>query len=99
MKMKNKEGVGNTLRSVQGYVAVIALSTLFYQLVLIRILDILWYPLYTYAAIVFAFLIAAGTGSYLIDKFSLDKTRIMRFLPFLGIPLYGTLPLLLEQPL
>ncbi|RWX51157.1 hypothetical protein VU01_11971, partial [Candidatus Electrothrix marina] len=27
------------------------------------------YPLYTYAAVVFAFLIAAGTGSYMTDKF------------------------------
>ncbi|MCI5208980.1 MAG: hypothetical protein D3910_09320, partial [Candidatus Electrothrix sp. ATG2] len=57
------------------------------------------YPLYTYAAVVFAFLIAAGTGSYLTDRFSLDKNRMVRFLPFLGIPLYGTLLLLLKEPL
>ena len=57
------------------------------------------YPLYTYAAVVFAFLIAAGTGSYLTDRFDLAKAKVGRFLPFIAIPLYGTLLLLLKEPM
>ncbi|RWX45348.1 Spermidine synthase [Candidatus Electrothrix aarhusensis] len=82
------------------YFACLGAGFISIELIFIQLFHkLIGYPLYTYAAVVFAFLIAAGTGSYLTDKFSLDKTRIMRFLPFLGIPLYGTLLLLLEKPL
>ena len=39
-----------------GYIALIALSTLFYELSLIRILDILWYPHFAYMVITLALL-------------------------------------------
>lgn len=82
------------------YFACLGAGFISIELIFIQLFHkLIGYPLYTYAAVVFAFLIAAGTGSYMTDKFSLDKTRIMRFLPFLGIPLYGTLLLLLEKPL
>ncbi|CAK8714056.1 Spermidine synthase [Candidatus Electrothrix aarhusensis] len=82
------------------YFACLGAGFISIELIFIQLFHkLIGYPLYTYAAVVFAFLIAAGTGSYLTDKFSLDKARIMRFLPFLGIPLYGTLLLLLEKPL
>jgi spermidine synthase len=82
------------------YFACLGAGFISIELIFIQLFHkLIGYPLYTYAAVVFAFLIAAGTGSYLTDKFSLDKTRIMRFLPFVGIPLYGTLLLLLEKPL
>ncbi|WP_417909716.1 hypothetical protein [Candidatus Electronema sp. PJ] len=57
------------------------------------------YPLYTYAAVVFAFLLAAGAGSWLCDTLALPKRRLGRFLPFIGIPLYGTFLVLLQEPL
>ncbi len=54
--MNKNESVNNTLKSVQGYVAFIALSTLFYELALIRILDVLWYPHFSYMVITLALL-------------------------------------------
>lgn len=54
--MENKKNVNTTLRPVQGYVAFIALSTLFYELALIRILDVLWYPHFSYMVITLALL-------------------------------------------
>ncbi|WP_339135724.1 MAG: hypothetical protein WGN25_18720 [Candidatus Electrothrix sp. GW3-4] len=82
------------------YFACLGAGFISIELIFIQLFHkLIGYPLYTYAAVVFAFLLAAGTGSYLTDKFSLDRTRIMRFLPFLAIPLYGTLLLLLKEPL
>ncbi|WP_446010972.1 hypothetical protein [Candidatus Electrothrix sp.] len=82
------------------YFACLGAGFISIELIFIQLFHkLIGYPLYTYAAIVFAFLIAAGTGSYLTDKFSLARSRRMRFLPFLGIPLYGTLLLLLKEPL
>lgn len=57
------------------------------------------YPLYTYAGVVFAFLLAAGAGSWLCDSLALADRRQGRFLPFVGIPLYGVLLVLLQEPL
>lgn len=82
------------------YFACLGAGFISIELIFIQLFHkLIGYPLYTYAAVVFAFLIAAGTGSYLTDRFSLDKNRIMRFLPFFGIPVYGTLLLLLKEPL
>lgn len=39
-----------------GYISIIALSTLFYELSLIRILDVLWYPHFAYMVITLALL-------------------------------------------
>ena len=57
------------------------------------------FPLYTYASVVFAFLVSAGLGSYMTDATSLHKKKIMKFLPFVGIPLYGVVLLVLKDPL
>jgi spermidine synthase len=57
------------------------------------------YPLYTYAGVVFAFLLAAGAGSWLCDALSLAKKQRARLLPFLGIPLCGMVLLFLKDPL
>ncbi len=48
-----------------GYISVIALSTLFYELSLIRILDILWYPHFAYMVISLALLGYGASGSFL----------------------------------
>ena len=53
------------------------------------------FPLYTYATVVFAFLISAGIGSYTTDYFKMHKNRL-RYLPFVCIPLYGFLLLALK---
>jgi spermidine synthase len=54
------------------------------------------FPLYTYATVVFAFLLAAGAGSFLTDKYALAQKKLGRLIPFIGIPLYGSLLLLLN---
>ncbi|MCI5156902.1 MAG: hypothetical protein D3906_00380 [Candidatus Electrothrix sp. AUS1_2] len=62
MQRKRKQNEQNEslqskkIQSAQGYVAFIALSTLFYELALIRILDVLWYPHFSYMVITLALL-------------------------------------------
>ena len=73
----------------------IAIELIFIQL----FHKLIGYPLYTYVAVVAAFLIAAGAGSYLTDRLALAKKSFGRFLPFIGIPLYGGLLLLLKEPM
>ncbi len=50
--------IGNDRMSyrILGYISIIALSTLFYELSLIRILDVLWYPHFAYMVITLALL-------------------------------------------
>ncbi len=57
------------------------------------------FPLYTYASVVFAFLISAGVGSFVTDVTKLHTRKALKFLPFIGIPLYGFLLLWLKDPL
>jgi len=57
------------------------------------------FPLYTYASVVFAFLISAGVGSYVTDSTQLEKKKMLKFFPFIGIPLYGIILLYLKDPL
>jgi len=57
------------------------------------------FPLYTYASVVFAFLLSAGIGSYVTDITRLEKKSLLKFFPFVGIPLYGFLLLYLKDPL
>ncbi|MCI5156903.1 MAG: hypothetical protein D3906_00385, partial [Candidatus Electrothrix sp. AUS1_2] len=72
--------------SFMAYFACLGAGFISIELIFIQLFHkLIGYPLYTYAAVVFAFLIAAGTGSYLTDRFSPDKSKIMRFLPFVGI--------------
>ncbi len=64
------QGKSLSLRTF-GYISIIALSTLFYELSLIRILDILWYPHFAYMVITLALLgfgIAGVITSVLAEK-------------------------------
>ncbi|MCI5131575.1 MAG: hypothetical protein D3904_08625, partial [Candidatus Electrothrix sp. EH2] len=80
--MTNKTGTDNTLRSVQGYVAFIALSTLFYELALIRILDVLWYPHFSYMVITLA-LLGFGIAGVMTSIFA----HRLSWTPKIAIPL------------
>ncbi len=57
------------------------------------------FPLYTYVTVVFAFLLAAGLGSYVTDKTNLHTKISARFTPFMVIPTYGIVLLLCKEPL
>ncbi len=75
-----------------GFIAIeLVFIQLFYKLV--------GFPLYTYVSVVFAFLLSAGIGSYCTDIFKLHERRWARFLPFIAIPLYGFVLLMLKEPL
>lgn len=75
-----------------GFIAIeLVFIQLFYKLV--------GFPLYTYVSVVFAFLLSAGFGSYCTDIFKLHERRWTRFLPFIAIPLYGFVLLMLKEPL
>lgn len=57
------------------------------------------FPLYTYASVVFGFLLAAGIGSYVTSITKLHTRSFIRFLPFLAIPLYGMALLEVKDPI
>ena len=57
------------------------------------------FPLYTYASVVFGFLLTAGIGSYVTSVTKLHTRSITRFLPFLAIPLYGMALLEVKEPM
>jgi len=86
--------------SFVGYFACLGAGFIAIELVFIQFFHkLVGFPLYTYASVVFAFLLSAGIGSYLTDVIDLHKKKLMRFLPFIGIPLYGVVLLLLKDPL
>lgn len=57
------------------------------------------FPLYTYASVVFAFLLSAGIGSYVTSITKLHEKSWARFIPFVLIPLYGLLLMSAKDPL
>ncbi len=57
------------------------------------------FPLYTYASVVFGFLLSAGVGSYVTSVTKLHTKAVVRFVPFLAIPIYGVAILVLKDPL
>jgi spermidine synthase len=57
------------------------------------------FPLYTYASVVFAFLLSAGIGSYVTSITELHGKAWARFIPFLLIPLYGIVLMTAKDPL
>jgi len=86
--------------SFVGYFACLGAGFIAIELVFIQFFHkLVGFPLYTYVTVVFAFLLSAGIGSYLTDAIDLQKKKLMRFLPFIGIPLYGVVLLLLKDPL
>ncbi len=57
------------------------------------------FPLYTYASVVFAFLLSAGLGSYVTSVSKLHSKSVARFLPFILIPVYGVALMMVKDPL
>ncbi len=57
------------------------------------------FPLYTYASVVFAFLLSAGIGSYVTSITKLHEKTWARFIPFVLIPLYGLVLMTAKDPL
>lgn len=55
-----------------GYISMVALSTLFYELSLIRILDVLWYPHFAYMVITLA-LLGFGISGVVTSVFAENK--------------------------
>lgn len=86
--------------SFVGYFACLGAGFIAIELVFIQFFHkLVGFPLYTYASVVFAFLLSAGIGSYVTDATDLHKKKLFKFLPFIGIPIYGVLLLLLKDPL
>ncbi len=74
------------------YISLIALSTLFYELSLIRILDILWYPHFAYMVITLALLgfgIAGVVTSIIADRRSLGGNILLWLTLLLAISYSG----------
>lgn len=57
------------------------------------------FPLYTYASVVFAFLLSAGIGSYVTSITKLHENNWARFIPYIFIPLYGIVLMMAKDPL
>ncbi len=75
--------------------AFIAVELIFVQL----FHKLVGFPLYTYVTVVFSFLISAGIGRYVTDITELHRRKMVRFLPYLAIPVYGIVLLLFREPL
>ena len=71
--------------ATMGYISLIALTTLFYELSLIRVLDVLWYPHFAYMVITLALLgfgISGVVTSIISDKKEFgDKALLLVTLP------------------
>lgn len=75
-----------------GYISIVALSTLFYELSLIRILDILWYPHFAYMVITLALLgfgISGVVTSVLSEQKKLFSNTTLVFLTLALAISYG----------
>ncbi len=57
------------------------------------------FPLYTYASVVFGFLISAGVGSLVTNVTEMHKKLFSRFWPFILIPVYGICVMLIKDPM
>lgn len=82
------------------YIAMIALSTLFYELSLIRILDILWYPHFAYMVITLALLgfgISGVVTSVLAEQQKLFSTTTLLFLTVALAISYGGMFFFLDR--
>lgn len=82
------------------YFACLGAGFITIELIFIQLFQkLVGFPLYTYASVVFGFLLAAGLGSYVTSIVKLHTRSIMRFLPFVMIPLYGSVLLMAKDPL
>jgi len=83
--------------STTGYIGLIALSTLFYELSLIRILDVLWYPHFAYMVITLALLgfgIAGVITSIMADRIATGKKTLLLLSLLLALSYVGVFFLL-----
>jgi len=78
-------------RSSLLYFSCLGAGFIIFELVFIQIfMKLIGYPLYTYSSVVFAMLLAAGTGSYCSGKLGVSPVKYW-FVPFVGIVLTGIL--------
>ncbi len=81
------------------YFSMLGAGFILLELVFVHIfMKLIGYPLYTYSAVVFAFLLGAGLGSYFSEFFGLHRGTRWR-LPFIMIVLYGIVFMLTHQQL
>jgi predicted membrane-bound spermidine synthase len=91
-----KEKWGNKKRSLL-YFSCLGAGFIIFELVFIQIfMKLIGYPLYTYSSVVFAILLAAGTGSYCSGKMAISPVNRW-YIPFLGILFTGTLLIISHQ--
>lgn len=82
------------------YFAVLGASFITIELIFIQFFHkLVGFPLYTYASVVFAFLLSAGIGSYVTSITKLHENSWARFIPFILIPLYGIVLMTAKDPL
>lgn len=83
-----------------GYFACLGAGFIAIELIFVQLFHkLVGFPLYTYVTVVFSFLISAGVGSYVTDASHLHNKRILRFIPYLLIPVYGVGLLFFKDPL
>lgn len=83
-----------------GYFACLGGAFIAVELIFVQLFHkLVGFPLYTYVTVVFAFLLSAGVGSYVTDITDLHTRKRARFIPYLLIPVYGTVLLLFKEPL
>jgi len=80
------------------YFSCLGAGFIIFELIFIQIfMKLIGYPLYTYSTIVFALLLAAGTGSLLSGKLGISPVRRW-FIPFVGILIFSMIILVSYHP-
>ena len=83
-----------------GYFACLGAGFISIELIFIQLFHkLIGFPIYTYVTVIATFLVSAGIGSLICDLKKLHRSVFWSKFPFLFIPIYGVVLLLLKEPL
>ena len=83
-----------------GFFACLGAGFISIELIFIQLFHkLIGFPIYTYVTVIASFLVSAGIGSLICDLKNFHHSKFWSKLPFIFIPLYGVLLLLLKEPL
>ena len=83
-----------------GYFACLGAGFIAIELIFVQLFHkLVGFPLYTYVTVVFSFLLSAGVGSYVTDITRMHTRKLLRYTPYIMIPVYGIALLWFKEPL
>ena len=83
-----------------GFFACLGAGFISIELIFIQLFHkLIGFPIYTYVTVIATFLVSAGIGSLVCDLKNLHKSKFWSKFPFIFIPVYGVVLLLLKEPI